>query len=129
MLTAKHGLLRSDLTGVVDLRYTGGARMLLMLEVGGGRWRFKVHGRSASTLPGASCFGSLHEWMGVQIVRRSGVGRDMSCLRNWRFVFMISLWLASFTMTVAPAVGCFVHKSKLACTVFVWYTTGLGRCL
>jgi hypothetical protein len=24
----------SDLTGVVDLRYTGGARMLLMLEVG-----------------------------------------------------------------------------------------------
>lgn len=24
----------SDLTGVVDLRYTGGARMLLMLELG-----------------------------------------------------------------------------------------------
>ena len=32
----------SDLTGVVDLRYTGGARMLLMLEVGAGRWRLKV---------------------------------------------------------------------------------------
>lgn len=32
----------SDLTGVVDLRYTGGARMLLMLEIGEGRWRFKV---------------------------------------------------------------------------------------
>ncbi len=40
---------RSDLTGVVDLRYTGGARMLLMLEVGGGRWKFKVRPRS--------CFG------------------------------------------------------------------------
>ncbi|PNW86145.1 hypothetical protein CHLRE_02g074900v5 [Chlamydomonas reinhardtii] len=32
----------SDLNGVVDLRYTGGARMLLMLELGEGRWRFKV---------------------------------------------------------------------------------------
>lgn len=32
----------SDLTGVVDLRYTGGAKMLLMLEVGEGRWRFKI---------------------------------------------------------------------------------------
>lgn len=32
----------SDLNGVVDVRYTGGARMLLMLEVGGGRWRMKV---------------------------------------------------------------------------------------
>lgn len=32
----------SDLTGVVDLRYTGGARMLLMLEVGEGRWKFQV---------------------------------------------------------------------------------------
>jgi hypothetical protein len=35
----------SDLTGVVDLRYTGGARLLLMLELGGfvasamGLWR------------------------------------------------------------------------------------------
>jgi len=26
----------SDLTGVVDLRYTGGARLLLMLELGEG---------------------------------------------------------------------------------------------
>eukprot|EP00210_Caulerpa_lentillifera_P007763 g7408.t1 len=32
----------SDLNGVVDVRYTGGARMLLVLEVGGGRWRMKV---------------------------------------------------------------------------------------
>lgn len=32
----------SDLTGVVDARYTGGARMLLMLELGQGRWRFKI---------------------------------------------------------------------------------------
>lgn len=32
----------SDLNGVVDVRYTGGARMLLLLVVGQGRWRFKV---------------------------------------------------------------------------------------
>ena len=32
----------SDLNGVVDLRYTGGARMLLLLEVGQARWRVKV---------------------------------------------------------------------------------------
>jgi hypothetical protein len=34
----------SDLTGVVDLRYTGGARMLLMVEAGaqGSRWRLRV---------------------------------------------------------------------------------------
>lgn len=32
----------SDLNGVVDVRYTGGARMLLQLEVGQGRWRIKV---------------------------------------------------------------------------------------
>lgn len=32
----------SDLNGVVDVRYTGGARMLLLIEVGQGRWRFKV---------------------------------------------------------------------------------------
>ena len=32
----------SDLNGVVDVRYTGGARMLLQLEVGQGRWRLKV---------------------------------------------------------------------------------------
>lgn len=32
----------SDLNGVVDVRYTGGARMLLMLEVGGGQWRLQV---------------------------------------------------------------------------------------
>ena len=34
----------SDLNGVVDVRYTGGARMLLQLEVGQGRWRLKVSG-------------------------------------------------------------------------------------
>lgn len=33
----------SDLNGVVDVRYTGGARMLLMLEVGGGRYLVKVN--------------------------------------------------------------------------------------
>lgn len=32
----------SDLNGVVDVRYTGGARMLLLLEVGGRRLRIKV---------------------------------------------------------------------------------------
>ena len=32
----------SDLNGVVDVRYTGGLRMLLLIEVGQGRWRFKV---------------------------------------------------------------------------------------
>ena len=32
----------SDLTGVVDVRYTGGARMLLLIECGTGRWRVKV---------------------------------------------------------------------------------------
>ena len=37
-----HAKIHSDLTGVVDLRYTGGARMLMMLEIGAGRWRFKV---------------------------------------------------------------------------------------
>jgi len=31
----------SDLNGVVDVRYTGGARMLLLIEVGTGRWRTK----------------------------------------------------------------------------------------
>ena len=35
----------SDLNAVVDVRYTGGARMLLMLEVGGGRWLTKVTNR------------------------------------------------------------------------------------
>ena len=33
----------SDLNGVVDVRYTGGARMLLLIEVGPrGRWRIRV---------------------------------------------------------------------------------------
>ena len=32
----------SDLNGVVDVRYTGGARMLLLLEIGSGKWRLKV---------------------------------------------------------------------------------------
>ena len=32
----------SDLNGVVDVRYTGGARMLLLLEVGGRMLRVKV---------------------------------------------------------------------------------------
>ncbi len=32
----------SDLTGVVDVRYCGGARMVLLIEVGTGRWRIKV---------------------------------------------------------------------------------------
>ena len=31
-----------DISGVVDIRYTGGARMLLVLEIGRGRWSFKV---------------------------------------------------------------------------------------
>lgn len=35
----------SDLNGVVDVRYTGGARMLLLIEAGQGRWRFKVCAR------------------------------------------------------------------------------------
>lgn len=32
----------SDLNAVVDIRYCGGARMLLSLEVGQGNWQFKV---------------------------------------------------------------------------------------
>eukprot|EP00891_Asterochloris_glomerata_P002707 jgi/Astpho2/2707/Aster-00893 len=32
----------SDLNGVVDVRYTGGARMLLLLEIGSGKWRLKI---------------------------------------------------------------------------------------
>lgn len=32
----------SDLNGIVDVRYTGGARMLLLIEIGMGPWRFKV---------------------------------------------------------------------------------------
>jgi hypothetical protein len=32
----------SDLTGIVDVRYTGGARMLLLIECGTGKWRVKV---------------------------------------------------------------------------------------
>jgi len=39
-------LPHSDLTGVVDVRYTGGVRMLMMLEIGGGKWRFKASGLS-----------------------------------------------------------------------------------
>ncbi len=38
----------SDLNGVVDVRYTGGARMLLLLEIGSGKWRLKV-------CPGGCC--------------------------------------------------------------------------
>lgn len=33
----------SDLNGVVDVRYTGGARMLLMLEVGTKKWNMQVN--------------------------------------------------------------------------------------
>ncbi|RMZ55893.1 hypothetical protein APUTEX25_003859, partial [Auxenochlorella protothecoides] len=32
----------SDLSGVVDLRYTGGAQVVLALEVGQGRWKAKI---------------------------------------------------------------------------------------
>ena len=32
----------SDLNGIVDVRYTGGARMLLLIEVGTGRFKVKV---------------------------------------------------------------------------------------
>ena len=32
----------SDLNGIVDVRYTGGARMLLQIEIGAGPLRFKV---------------------------------------------------------------------------------------
>lgn len=40
----------SDLNGIVDVRYTGGARMLLLIEVGQGRWRFKVRLLSQSQI-------------------------------------------------------------------------------
>ena len=40
----------SDLNGVVDVRYTGGARMLLLLEVGGRRLRVKVISRPVSKI-------------------------------------------------------------------------------
>ena len=45
----------SDLNGVVDLRYTGGARMLLVLELGEGRWRFKVGTSSCSSCSPCCC--------------------------------------------------------------------------
>ena len=32
----------SDLNGIVDVRYTGGARMLLLIEIGAGRLKVKV---------------------------------------------------------------------------------------
>ena len=45
----------SDLNGIVDVRYTGGARMLLLIEVGQGRWRFKVRLLSQSQSPPGTC--------------------------------------------------------------------------
>ena len=50
----------SDLNGVVDVRYTGGARMLLLIEVGQGRWRFKVRVARWQGYPviSSSCHGS-----------------------------------------------------------------------
>jgi hypothetical protein len=44
----------SDLNGVVDVRYTGGARMLLALEVGGSR----VVGPVPTWLGTAGCWGA-----------------------------------------------------------------------
>ncbi len=32
----------SDINGIVDVRYTGGARMLLLVEIGRGAWTVKV---------------------------------------------------------------------------------------
>ena len=32
----------SDINGIVDVRYTGGARMLLLIEIGRGAWTVKV---------------------------------------------------------------------------------------
>lgn len=48
----------SDLNGVVDVRYTGGARMLLMLEVGGGRWLMKVIGEQLAVMRRFLCEGT-----------------------------------------------------------------------
>lgn len=52
----------SDLNGVVNVRYTGGARMLLLIEVGQGRWRFKVR-----LLPGISQIFGRGMW-GTQLI-------------------------------------------------------------
>ena len=49
----------SDLNGIVDVRYTGGARMLLLIEVGQGRWRFKVCTPQSHTV---LCFHTL-QWV------------------------------------------------------------------
>ena len=53
----------SDLNGVVDVRYTGGARLLLQLEVGQGRWRLKVghnpHVALPLNEPAMSCHATL----------------------------------------------------------------------
>lgn len=50
----------SDLNAVVDVRYTGGARMLLMLEVGGGQWRlqvvFSIYNSAELTFYPGKCF-------------------------------------------------------------------------
>ena len=53
----------SDLNGVVDVRYTGGARMLLLLEVGRQRWRLKV------SLPMLQCASTHSEHLGIVVAQ------------------------------------------------------------
>ena len=55
----------SDLNGVVDVRYTGGARMLLQLEVGQGRWRLKVRPLCPDTLVTLPLDGLDAGWAGL----------------------------------------------------------------
>jgi hypothetical protein len=45
----------SDLTGVVDVRYTGGARMLLLLEVGACRAALLRHAGCDQIVLGCCC--------------------------------------------------------------------------
>ena len=47
---------------MVDVRYTGGARMLLLVEVGTGRWRIKVPVMVSGEWGGAEQGGSRGGW-------------------------------------------------------------------
>lgn len=57
----------SDLNGVVDVRYTGGARMLLALEVGGSPRRPRMRGRG-------------------QVRRSTGPHAARACCSRWNSV-------------------------------------------
>lgn len=93
----------SDLNGVVDLRYTGGARMLLMLELGESRGE------------GASWGGWGVGWGGglgaaVPPCRRShGCPIGRACVRSWQREVRCRMRSAA-----APAAECLAWRDKHA---------------